>query len=392
MISLLEAKRLILEHCTTVKVEQRTISKAAGFVLAESVQSPIDTPPFDQSAMDGYAFSFDEWDGKSDLLVTGEVQAGKHLDQSVRPQEAVRIFTGAAIPPDTDTVVIQEKIIKNSGNAISIKDDNLIKGSNVRLKGSQTKKGDMVLQSGHYLSPASISFLAGLGVESVAVFSNPRVSIIVTGKELLKPGEAMGKGKIYESNSFGLVAALEQLRITPVSVEMVDDEEEEIIKAINNQLTSDIVILTGGVSVGDYDFVSTALEKCGVQTIFHRVKQKPGKPFYFGKHQQTLIFGLPGNPAAVLTCFYEYVAEALSSFTKRAYFKKVMLPLANDFTKRPNLTYFLKGKTDSNGVLILENQASYLMNSFAKADCIVELEEGKEQFHKGDMVNVRSIT
>lgn len=390
MIPIHEAKRLIFENYTDAKVTQLPINKASGFVLAEPVFSPIDTPPFDQSAMDGYAFSFDEWDGKSDLLLAGEVQAGNYLAQNLKPNEAVRIFTGAAMPAGTDSVVIQENIIKK-GKYISIKDDKLIKGSNVRLQASQTKKGEIALAEGHYLSPAAISFLAGIGVDSLKVYSNPAISIIVTGKELIKPGEAMSVGKIYESNSFGLTAALEQVDIVPVSVEVVDDDEQKIMNAINNQLGSDIIMLSGGVSVGDYDFVTSALEKCGVKKIFHKVKQKPGKPFYFGKHQQTLVFGLPGNPAAVLSCFYEYVAEAISSFTKKEYFKKIMLPLADDFAKKPGLTLLLKGKTTSNEVSILKNQESYKMNSFAMADCIIELEEDKMHFHKGEMVKVLMI-
>lgn len=390
MISIHEAKKLILENCSSSKVELMSLINASGFILAEGVFSPIDSPPFDQSAMDGYAFSYANWDKKSDLLVTGEVQTGNFLSRKLNPNESVRIFTGAALPQSTDTVVIQENVIK-AQNYINIKDDKLIKGTNVRLQGSQTRKGKLVLPKGHFLSPASISYLAGLGIESVKVYSNPVVSIIVTGKELLKPGEKMKTGKIYESNSFGLSAVLAQLNIVPISVEMVDDDQEQIINAINNQLSSDIIILSGGVSVGDYDFVSSALQKCGVKKIFHKVKQKPGKPFYFGKHQQTLVFGLPGNPAAVLTCFYEYVADAISSFTKKGYVKEARLLLENDFTKKLGLTFFLKGKTTFNGVSILENQESYLMNSFALADCIVELEENKEQYHKGDLVNVRMI-
>jgi len=390
MIHVPEAKKLILDNCPSAKVEQISLNRASGFVLAESVYSPMDTPPFDQSAMDGYAFSFDSWDGKSDLLLSGEVQAGNYFTDTIKPLEAVRIFTGAALPAGANTVVIQENIIKND-KYISIKADKLIKGSNVRLQGSQTKKGEIALPEGHCLSPASISFLAGLGIDRVKVYSNPVVSIIVTGKELIKPGDAMSKGKIYESNSSGLTAALAQLNIFPVSAEVVDDDEEKIINAINNQLKSDIIILTGGVSVGDYDYVSKALDNCGVKKIFHNVKQKPGKPFYFGVNNHTLVFALPGNPTAVLTCFYEYVSDAISSFTKKEYFKKMEMPLVNNFTKKAGLAYFLKGKTTSNTVSILNSQESYLVNSFAMADCIIELEEDKEHFHKGDMVNVLMI-
>ena len=391
MISVHEARELILDNCPTSKVEQMFLKKANGLVLAEPVYSPINTPPFNQSAMDGYAFSYDDWDGKLDLFLKGEVQAGNYFAEAIKPNEAIRIFTGAALPSCADTVVIQENVNKND-KLIRIKDAQLIRGSNVRLHGSQTKKGEVALPEGHFLSPASISFLAGLGIDKVRVYANPVTSIIVTGKELIKPGETMIEGKIYESNSFGLKAALMQMNISDVETQMVDDNEEAIITAIKNQLVqADILILTGGVSVGDYDFVTPALEKCGVKKVFHKVKQKPGKPFYFGVHQQTLVFGLPGNPASVLTCFYEYVSEAIRCFTKREYFKKIKLPLVQDYSKKSGLTFFVKGKTNANTVSILNDQESYKMNSFAMADCLIELDEDKEHFHKSDLVNVRMI-
>lgn len=390
MISVQEAKKIVLENCTRNKISEVPILSAGGFVLAETIYSPIDTPPFDQSAMDGYAFSFDDWDKQTDLLIAGEVQAGNYFTRELHPNQAIRIFTGAALPQGADTVVIQEKTDLKDGH-IHIQDDKLAKGSNVRRQGSQTKAGEISMIKNQLLTPAALSFLAGVGIEKVKIFSNPRVSIIVTGKELIKPGQPMQQGKIYESNSFGITAALAQLNITPASVEMVDDDEKEIESAIRRQLESDMIILTGGVSVGDYDFVSSALEKCGVEKIFHKVKQKPGKPFYFGKYQDTLVFGLPGNPASVLTCFYEYVAVAISSFTQKQYFKNMVLPLANSYSKKGGLTFFLKGKVTSGTVEILKNQESYMMNSFAVADCLIELDEDKEQFEKGEMVPVLMI-
>ncbi|MBV6479184.1 MAG: Molybdopterin molybdenumtransferase [Ignavibacteria bacterium] len=390
MINIHEAEKLILDNCSAEKIELLPLHKAGGYVLAEQIKAPIDSPPYDQSAMDGYAFSFDGWDGQSDLQVTGEVQAGEFLNQEIKSNEAVRIFTGAELPAGTDTVVIQELTTLNNMH-VHIEDKMISKGKNVRLKASQTKKGNNVLSSNHFLSPASVSFLASLGIDLVKVFSKPCISIIVTGKELIKPGQEVTKGKIYESNSYGLVAALEQLYISPVSVEVTDDDEMQIMNAVTRQLNSDIIILTGGVSVGDYDFVFSALEKCEVTKIFHKVKQKPGKPFYFGRHHNTLVFGLPGNPASALTCFYKYIVNAIGSFTKREYFKKTKLPLAEDYLKKPKLTYFLKGKSTAEAVSILNNQESYMMNSFADADCIIELDEDKEQFHKGDIVPVLMI-
>lgn len=390
MIPVKAAKELISANCLSVKTGLVPLQQATGLILAEPVCSPIDTPPFNQSAMDGYAFSFEQWDGRSSLAVMGEIQAGNSSSDELQLSEAVRIYTGAPLPPGADTVVIQEKVLI-AGKSISIRDEQLRKGHNVRVQGSQIKKGEITLPAGHYLTPAAIAFLAGTGIDQVKVFANPRVSIIVTGKELLAPGHPLTDGKIYESNSYGLLAALQQLSITPVSVEVVDDREDEIFNAITRQLDTDLVILTGGISVGDYDFVATVLGKCGVKTVFHKVRQKPGKPLYFGTRHQTLVFALPGNPAAVLTCFYEYVMPAISHFTKREYFRKAELPLAGDFTKKRELTYFLKGKTMAGAVSVLNNQESYMMNSFAMADCIIELEEDKEHFKCGDPVSVQLI-
>jgi len=390
MINVTEAKQLINENCSVLKVETLPLLEANGSILAEPIYAIMDTPPFDQSAMDGYAFSFENWDKKSNLTVIGEIQTGNYSDKIVQLNEAVRIYTGAPIPPGTDTVVMQEKISKD-GNTIQILDTFLVKGANVRPQGSQTKRGELALQERQLLSPVAISFLAGIGINKVKVFSKPTVSIIVTGKELAKAEDTISEGKIFESNSIGLIAALNQIGINPVSVEVVDDVEAEIEKAISNQLTSDILILTGGVSVGDYDLVPASLEKCGVQKIFHKIKQKPGKPFYFGRHNQTLVFALPGNPAAVMSCFYEYVAQAIGNFTQKEYFKKMAFPLAEDFNKKAGLTFFLKGKMGERDVTVLNNQESYKLNSFAVADCLIEFDEDGENFKKGDLVNVRMI-
>lgn len=385
-----EARKIILDNCTTTAVDEMPLLSATGFVLAEPVYSAIDTPPFDQSAMDGFAFSFDKWDKKSALKVVGEERAGDDSGILVKQQEAVRIFTGAPLPHGADTVVMQEKVSDADGG-ILIEDAAIAKGSNVRPKASQTKMHRIALPAGHYLSPASIAFLAGIGTEKVKVYSHPKISIIVTGSELTAPGTPLERGKIYESNSFGLAAALHRLHIQPAAILTTRDDREEIREAIQSQLDSDIILLSAGISVGDYDFVAGALEDCGVKKIFHKVKQKPGKPLYFGRYRNSLVFGLPGNPASALTCFYEYVQDAILCSCKKETGRKIVLPLLNDYTKRKGLTYFLKGKIANGGVEILKHQESYLMNSFAEADCLVELEEGKENFQKGEPVKVRMI-
>lgn len=389
MISVNEAKNLILDLCNSDRIQTLPLIHSCGSVLAESVPAIIDTPPFHQSAMDGYAFAFELWDGVSPLMVVGEIQAGQTSGKVLKANEALRIFTGAAVPLGADTVVIQEKVVIQATH-ILIQAPGLMKGNNVRLQGSQTRKGEIALNRGQLITPAGISYLAGIGIPDVKVFK-PTVSILVTGKELSAAGDDLESGKIFESNAIGLTAALQQLDMNPEVVEVVDDVEEDLIQSITSNLNVDLLILTGGVSVGDYDLVPKSLANCGVSKIFHTVKQKPGKPFYFGTYHQTLIFALPGNPAAVMTCFYEYIAPAISRFTKKEYFKSLFLPLSVDFVKKSGLTYFLKGKTSNHEVTILNHQESYLLNSFAIADCLIELDEDKEFFKQGENVRVLMI-
>lgn len=390
MISVSEARKLIDENCKGGRSEVLRLIDALDRALSDDVVSPMDTPPFHQSAVDGYAFSFKDWDGKSKLEVAGEVQAGNVFTAEIKPRQAIRIFTGAPVPAGLDTVVMQEKI-EVQGDQMTIKDPLLVAGANVRLQGSQTKIGDVVLKKSHRLTPASISFLASLGITEVPVFAHPHIRIIVTGKELVAPGGIIHEGQIFESNSFALKTALKAMGISPVSVEIVEDDEALIMEAITRALDSDIVILTGGASVGLYDLVPSSLAKCGVKEIFHKVKQKPGKPFYFGTYGDVLVFALPGNPAAVLSCFYEYITPAIGKFTGRQYHKRLKMILAHDFQRKPGLTQFMKGKTKANTVFILDHQESYLMNSFAHADALVELEEDREVILKGDLVNVLMI-
>lgn len=389
MISVSEAKKLIIENCTHQKIKSIPIADSYGFVLAESVYAVTDTPPFNNSAMDGYAFAFDSWKNQT-LDIIGEVQAGSYFVDPVNAGCTVRIFTGSAMPTGTDTVVMQEKT-EVTNQQLKIQDEQIFKGMNVRKQGSQSRNGEVIMQSGQLLTPAAISFIASCGIATVSVYSHPSVSIIVTGKELIKPGIALEPGKIYESNSVTLIAALKQLGLTPCSVTIVDDNENEIATAIKSQLQSDFILLTGGVSVGDYDFVVPSLAKNKVKTIFHKLKQKPGKPLYFGKINGTAIFGLPGNPASVLTCFYQYIVPAISTFTQKEYIKKIQATLANDYSKKPGLTHFVKGKTNGKEVSILKGQESYMMHTYSVADCLVELPDEKTEFIKGDTLLVYLI-
>jgi molybdopterin molybdotransferase len=392
MISVAEAKKIIGENVAPLPLQNISLEKTAGCVLAEDIFSPIHLPPFPQSSMDGYAFSFSDWQAKMKIKISGSIAAGSQNNNELKPGSAVRIFTGAAVPTGADTVVMQEKIIVENGELI-IRDENIKQGMNVRPTGLEIKPGVFALKKGTFINPASTGFLASMGINEVPVYPKPAVTIIITGDELKEPGSSLLHGQIYESNSYTLVAALAQVRIEPVHVLRVKDDLELITGSLKEALSnSDVVLLTGGISVGDFDFVLQATINNNVQKLFHGIKQKPGKPLYFGKVEDKYVFGLPGNPASELTCFYEYIAPALGRMCNRDFsLKKLHVPIMLDFKKPAGLTYFLKGYYDDMGVHIFEAQESFRLSSFATANCLVQIDEEMTECKKGELIEIHLL-
>jgi molybdopterin molybdotransferase len=392
MISVKEAKAIILDNVQQLAPVIVPIALAGGYTLAEDVYATTDIPAFNQSSMDGYAFRFSDWSAGSALIIDGEIPAGAADTHSLSAKQAMRIFTGAAVPPGADTVVMQEKVIV-ANNTLRLQDEQLKAGNNVRAKGSEIKAGSRALAKKSFLSPAAIGFLAGIGLHALPVYPTPSVCIIVTGKELQQPGEPLQYGQVYESNSFALRTALRQLQINDAAVVWADDDLT-ILKTILEQALQqhDVVLLTGGVSVGDYDFVLEAAGLCGVTKLFHKIKQRPGKPLFFGKKDNKVVFGLPGNPSSVLTCFYEYVLPALDQMTMQSNSLKVLqLPLLKDYKKLPGLAHFLKGYYDGSKVEPLNAQESYRLHSFARANCLICLEEERGDYKEGEVVEVHLL-
>lgn len=392
MITVEEAKKIIQEQVSPLNPVPESLMQAAGMVLAKDIYADIDIPAFAQSSMDGYAFSFSGWQSHKTLQITGEIPAGSSKTISFLPEQAVRIFTGAAVPEGTDTVVMQEKVTTVNGELI-IEDEKLAVGGNVRPKGSEIKAGALALAAGTILSPAAIGFLAGIGITDVYVYPKPLVSIIVTGKELQQPGNPLQHGQVYESNSATLAAALQQLKIWDVKICWADDNLDMLKQILQSVMKeSDVVLLTGGISAGDYDFVLEAATQCGVKNLFHKIKQRPGKPLYFGKKDNQLVFGLPGNPSSVLTCFYEYVLPALQKLSNRKNdLKSLQVPLAKTFQKAAGLTHFLKGYYDGEKVMALDAQESYRLSSFAKANCLIKINEDTTYCGEGENVEIHLL-
>jgi molybdopterin molybdotransferase len=387
MIPVSEAIDKIKANTKRMPVVKVWIAKASGLVLAKDVFANYSVPNFNQAAVDGYAFRYDDLNKTKEFIIANEVAAGDS-DRNFTPlHHASRIFTGAPVPKDLDTIVMQEKV-KLQGNKIVILDEELEKGSYVRLAGSEIEKGDLALKKGDFLSPAAIGFSAAIGVSELFVYPKPIVHIIVTGKELVKPGQFLNKGQVFESNSLLLQSALNQLHIYDITVHSVGDDLNETTQAISNSIaTADLILLTGGVSVGNYDFVVKAADACGIEQLFHKVKQRPGKPLYAGRKENKIVFGLPGNPASVLTCFYNYVITAIECMTgQQNLTRKKWLPLSTSFSKKVALTQFLKAVCDDKKVTPLTAQESFRLSSFSIANCLIVLPEEKSDFVAGDFV------
>ncbi len=387
LISVTEAKELLAKSISVLSPVTLPLLEAARHILAKDVFASTNIPPFPQSSMDGYAIRFG--DKNVVLRVMGEIVAGTSKKFFIGEGEAARIFTGAPLPDGADTVVMQEKV-RVENNVVTVTDEAVTKGMNVRAKGSEVKQGSLAVQKGTLLLPAAIGFLAGIGITKVSVYPMPSVSIIVTGKELQTPGNDLSYGQVYESNSYSLTAALQQAGIKKITVASADDEIAMLTKELATALQqSDVVILTGGVSVGDYDLVVEATRQTGVQQVFHRVAQRPGKPLYFGMKGLRPVFGLPGNPSSVLSCFYNYVLPSLEMMSgKKSSVQQLSALLTQPYSKPHALTCFLKGNYQNGKATPLGAQESFRLSSFAQANCLICLKEGRSDFIEGEIVTI----
>jgi len=388
MISVSEAIEILKANSKTLGIEKRPLIDALGHVLSSDVLAKVNVPSFDNSAMDGYAICFEN--GINEYQVTHQIQAGDTNSYHLKANEAARIYTGAPIPKNANAV-IQQELVLVSDSVISFDPEMIKTGMNIRTMGSQCFENQIIASHGVRINPAIIGLLASAGIFEVEVFKKPVVSLIITGNELQKPNSKLEFGQIYNSNEFALIGLLKSLGIAQIKTYQVIDELTEVEETIQNALgDSDFLILTGGVSVGDYDFVKLALEKNRVNTLLYKVKQKPGKPLFVGKKQDKWVFALPGNPAAVITCFNQYVKPCLFAISgrKNTFEPIAVLPLKNSFKKLAGLTFFVKGIFDYQGVEILQGQESFNLLSFNVANCIVKIDENTESLEIGSLVEV----
>lgn len=397
MITVEQAQRLILRHARRLAAQTLPLSGALGCVLAENVRVPVGLPHWDNSAMDGFALRSGETRGASAshparFTVAGVVKAGDNPGTKLRAGQAMRIMTGAVIPPGADAVVALEDAVSADGH-VEVRHP-VARGRHIRREGEEWKRGARLPWKDAAITPGTAGFLATLGHDRVKAYAKPRVAVIVTGSELIPCGAALRAGKIYDSNSAMLAGALHAMGIIPVLSATVKDDRRCIRDVLRRALkTSDTVILAGGVSAGDYDYSRTILAELGVRGVFWKIRQKPGKPMYFGTKGRRLVFGLPGNPASAFVCFYEFVWPALRRQMGHAgpFLERVRAAAAQDILPDSSKTLFLKAKLEARGgrdaVRVLGHQASHMISSLHEAQGLAVIPPGEKKIPRGGIVD-----
>ena len=383
-----EAQARVLEHARTLAAESVAVGVAAGRVTAEPARAVVDLPPFASSAMDGYAVRAADLPGR--LPVVGQVAAGRPAERPLAPGEAMAISTGGVVPEDADSVIPIEYVVHHD-NAIEA-GEAIRPGSNVRPRGGDVAAGDVIVGAGVRLGPAQIGALAAAGVAAVACARRPRVAILATGSELAAPGDELAPGQIYESNSLMLAASLATVGADIEALPVVADDESAHRAALERGLAADVLVTSGGVSVGPHDLVRAIEAELGVEEVFWRVAIKPGKPVSFGVRGETLVFGLPGNPVSSLVGCELFVKPALRALQGQ----RDPLPrvesglLAAPLQRNDARDEFVRARSrlDRDGVLLepLSGQESHMIARAAAADALVHVPRGKGELGAGSRV------
>lgn len=388
-ITVQKAFEILEKQIPLPSVQTLPLLAAKDAFVASDFFAPIAVPPFTNAAMDGYAIRWNDWNDGKTIVCSGVVKAGDTQNYELSLGEAYKIFTGAPIPKGADTVVMKEWILSDD-KQLKFLDKSIKKGDHIRLLGSQTPKKALILNKGTEVNSGIISFLSTFGITHLEVYSKPKVSLVITGDELIAPGETLKFGQIYESNGITLTSLLDDLGIETANVFYTKDTLDATTEVINAALeSSDVVLITGGVSVGDFDFVQASLQSVCINKLFYKIQQKPGKPIFFGRKNNQFAFALPGNPAAVFCCFHAYVKPFLKKWMQpqRDFitFKKGIL--VTPYQKKQGLTHWVKAYQEQNKIYFLQGQESYRMDAFSKANTLVCLPSDLEECTEGMELN-----
>jgi len=389
MVSVKEASDIIFSNLYKPGLDTVPLQATVGRVLGEKISADRDFPPFDRVSMDGIAIQFQKFkSGQKDFQVEFTQAAGDPRKKLQSPDNCVEVMTGAVLPEDTDTVIRYEDLdIKDA--VAQIQSETIEERQNVSQKGIDCKQGEILLEQGMLISPSEVALLASVGKSAVQVFSLPRTAIISGGDELVDVKEIPGPHQIRRSNAYALEAGMESLKWNAKHFHFPDNKSV-LLKSLETVLNDhDVLILSGGVSKGKFDFIPMVLEELGVKKLFHHVNQRPGKPFWFGSSTDgKTIFALPGNPVSTYMCFYRYIRPWLFK-SLQVEPREVSASLAKNFSFAPNLTYFLQVKVKSeDGKLLAYPDAGGGSGDFVNLKNVtgfLELPSDKSTFSAGEV-------
>jgi molybdopterin molybdotransferase len=387
-----EAERLVSETTLRLPVEKTTLGEALGLALAWGLSATTDSPPFDNSAVDGYALRSEDAEVGRIFSVVDEAPAGRPAKKRVGEGEAIKIFTGGVIPDGVEAVVMVENT-SGWGERFELKKVPA-PGDNIRAAGEDTRKGDVILSAGTELGAPEIALAATQGYGALPVYRRPRVVVLSTGTELVEPGTRdLNPGEIFDSNSFAIVAAAREAGAEARRLYAASDDADTLRAAIREALeTADVVVTSGGVSVGERDLVKSTMLDLGVEQVFWGVKFKPGKPLFYGTRGKTRLFGLPGNPVSAMVCFDLFVRPALMSMMGRAdrsrprvqvYFEK---DVVNKFGRLHAMRVILKRTEKGWLAESVGAQGSGLVSSLTKADALALIGPASEGIPAGEPI------
>jgi len=400
-VSVGEAQKIILDSVSPLNGESISLMEASNRILYEDIVADMMIPPVDDSAMDGYAIIADDTHGASRnnpvrLRIIGEIQAGGSvIGKRVSNGTAIRIMTGASIPEGADSVIQFEETEEKAGYVKIFSES--VKYGNCKCAGENIKKGDKVLQKGDRLRSADVGILASLNYTAVKVYRRPTVSIVSTGDELAETGDKLRVGQIRNVNAYTLFSEVRKYNALPrylgIARDTMKDTKEKLLEA----LESDVVISTGGVSMGKYDFVKEIYSDLGIEILFEWINVKPGRPCTFGKKENKLVFGLPGYPVPTLTSFIQFVRPALLKLMGAKKLNKPVVGafLEEDISKHSGGVNLLRGyftiKNNEFYVSTTGSQKSSVLRSMSKANCLIVIPENSREVKAGEKVAIQLI-
>ncbi|MGN6394125.1 MAG: molybdopterin molybdotransferase MoeA [Mucilaginibacter sp.] len=397
MITVEEAEKIILSQAGDYGAEIIPFELAAGRVLAENIKADRDLPPFNRVTMDGIAVNFDAIEaGNSTFKIKATQAAGDEPVEIEDHDQCIEIMTGAVLPGTADTIIRYEDLEVRAGLATLVTHE-IKRGQNIHYKGRDKKQNDVVASIGQLITPALISMVASVGETELRVKKLPRVAILSSGDELVDVGHSPEPHQIRLSNSYAMKAVLRQHQVDAVAMHLPDDPEV-IRKRIKNCLENyDVILLSGGISMGKFDYIPKALEELGVEQLFYKVQQRPGKPFWFGKHPKgQLIFAFPGNPVAAFMCVHRYFLPWLNASLGKEVKPQTRAVLNGRVSFPHPLKYFLQVKLHQNEYCQLvatpvEGNGSGDFANLTDIDAFMELPSGRNEFKKGEVFTVWPI-